>query len=109
MKKFLGILAIICACFGMIWAFVMIDVKISNQKYEEALLKTPDINYVEEDLEIVFISTGVIVLSYEQQDEIIIYLVEVEDRQYLVLYQLKVKNEIMFKCYCWEYVSYRML
>lgn len=109
MKKFLCILGIIATCGIAIFLLVITEIKCSEKKYNDTLLNIPTKYYIEEDLEIVFISTDVVVLNYEQDEDMITYLIEVEDKQYLVLYQIKRKKGIIYDYYCWEYVSHRLI
>lgn len=58
------------------------------KRYEKALDNPPDINYIEEDLEGVFMTTFVVVYEYEQEQDHLFVKVEANGLTYTVEYVL---------------------
>jgi len=69
----------------MIVGFIHLD----KARYNECFNNPPDTNYVEEDLEDVFMTTGVIVYDERQEETRIYYKVEANGLNYKVLYVMK--------------------
>jgi hypothetical protein len=96
-KKILCVIGIVLSIITALVLLIFAEIRVSNKKYNEALVNIPTKHYIEEDLETVFVSTAVSVRDFEIEDECLIYTVEVEGHYYLVLYMLTRKTEGMFK------------
>lgn len=108
MKKFLTkdnivigtaiIIALIIITFLSIGLF-----NIEKNRYNECVDNPPTINYVEEDLEDVFITKNVEVLSFTQEQDICFYIVKANGLYYKVVYYIDTHN---FFSATWKYSRY---
>lgn len=69
------------------------------KRYEKALDNPPDINYIEEDLEGVFMTTFVVVYEYEQEQNYLYVKARANGLTYKVEYVLETDGH-------WEYSRY---
>lgn len=69
------------------------------KRYEKALDNPPDIDYIEEDLEEVFMTTFVVVYDYEQEQDYLYVKVKANGSTYKVEYVLKAEGY-------WKYSRY---
>ena len=91
MKKFLtkGNIAIgftIIIGSILIIFFIIGLINIEKYEYNECIDNPPTINYVEEDLEDVFITKNVEVLKFTQEQDICFYIVKANGLYYRVVY-----------------------
>ena len=88
----IGVFLTVLVVVGLILFFTFL-------RYEKALDNPPDINYIEEDLEGVFMTTGVVVYDYKQEENHLFVKVEANGLTYKVEYVLKADGY-------WEYSRY---
>ena len=88
----IGVLLTVLVVAGLMLFFTF-------KRYEKALDNPPDINYIEEDLEGVFMTTFVVVYDYEQQQDYLYVKVRANGLAYKVEYVLKAEGY-------WKYSRY---
>lgn len=88
---------VICAC-----CFVGLF-HLDRAKYNECIDNPPDTSWVEEDLEDVFMTNGVIVYDEDNETDRIYYKVEANGLNYKVLYNIKHPN---IGYYYWGYTRH---
>jgi hypothetical protein len=86
---------------------ISIIVKICKKTYNDKLNNPPSRFFVEEDLEIVFLTTQVEVVEIDEEGEIVVYTVKANGYKYKVLYQLCSTNYIGH--YTWRYVRHAQI
>jgi hypothetical protein len=107
-KKSVEIKTIIWIVFEIILiAMIFTLVKIWKKNYNGKLNNPPSKVFVEEDLEIVFLSTQVEVVEIDEEGEIVVYTVKANGYKYKVLYQLCSTNYIGH--YTWRYVRHTQI
>lgn len=107
LKNVIFILLLIVLVAIFIFLIVML-VKLDIKRYDEACSNPPSEVWIEEDLEMVFLTTQVNVLEIENQsDGVLIVKVRIYDegayRTYRCLYEVK-RYELAY--YTWELVRY---
>lgn len=109
MKKGVVIKTIIGIVFAIVLIVFMIFAlgKICKKTYNDKLNNPPSRFFVEEDLEIVFLTTQVEVVEIDQDVEIVVYTVKANGYKYKVLYKLCSTNYIGH--YTWQYVSHTQI
>ena len=109
MKKGVVIKTIIGIVFAIVLIVFMISiiVKICKKTYNDKLNNPPSRFFVEEDLEIVFLTTQVEVVEIDEEGEIVVYTVKANGYKYKVLYQLFSTNYIGH--YTWRYVRHTQI
>lgn len=108
-QKLLIALAFIVIVVGAFISLNFIVIKKNNKNYQEALQNKPDINYIEEDMELYLISTLLYIYDIEYEWDYIIYYVEDLDthNHYKVLYALESYETMLgVKGWKWRYKSY---
>ena len=86
---------------------ISIIVKICKKTYNEKLNNPPSRFFVEEDLEIVFLSTQVEVVDIDEDVDIVVYTVKANGYKYKVMYKLYSTNYIGH--YTWRYVKHTQI
>lgn len=104
LKNVIFILSLIVLVAICIFLIVILDIK----RYDEACSNPPSEVWIEEDLEMVFLTTQVHVLEIDDQsDGVLIVKVRIYDegayRIYRCLYEVK---RYMLSYYAWEFVRY---
>lgn len=109
MKKGVVIKTIIGIVFAIVLIAIMIFSigKICKKNYNDKLNNPPSKVFVEEYLEIVFLSTQVEVVDIDHDVDIIVYTVKANGYKYKVLYQLCSTNYIGH--YTWRYVRHTQI
>lgn len=110
-KKVLNTLKLVCLLFIVTIVCIFSIVKIDSKRYDETCCKTPSKIWIEEDLEIVFLTTQVNVIEVDNQgDGLLIVKVRLYDeydeeayRTYRCLYKVK-RRWIGY--FVWEFERY---
>lgn len=89
----IGLLGLLISCF----VFAVIS---RDKNYNKVFYNPPTINYIEEDLEPIFMTTYVVVYNFEDEGDAIFYDVKANDLSYRVLYVIKRNGLLDFK---WAY------
>ena len=101
-KKIISIISLVAS----ITAFVVMIVSLSSLKeknYKYCLENPPSISWIEEDLEPIFMTTGVCVLDEDNEGKDIYYKVNANNFYYTVRYSIAKDSVISFK---WKYKNY---
>ena len=91
-KEFWQGFAIVVPCIVVFVCMIIGLFHLDKARYNECFNNPPDTNYVEEDLEDVFMTTGVIVYDERQEETRIYYKIEANGLNYKVLYVIKHPN-----------------
>lgn len=104
-----AIKSIIAVVFVSILIAFMISfiVKICKNNYNDKLNNPPSRFFVEEDLEIVFLTTQVEVVDIDEDLGIVVYTVKANGYKYKVMYKLCSTNYIGH--YTWQYVRHTQI
>ena len=94
-KTIISVIGVFLFVVGMIGLAIFL----TFSKYQKALDNPPDINYIEEDLEEVFMTTFVVVYEYEQQQDYLYVKVKANGLTYKVEYALQAEGY-------WKYSRY---
>lgn len=99
-KGFIEIIILALFVLAAFTTIIVLSVQFFKKQRQKCIDNPPSINYVEEDLESVFLTTFVVVEYVDPQEESIIYIVYANGLYYKVLYIIE--NGYIFSFY-WEY------
>ncbi len=99
LKKWLALIISVVAILCSLAGIIVLD----KLRYRECINNAPTINYIEEDLEAVFMTTFVVVYDYEQEEECLYVKVEANNLTYKVEYKIK---RLALASFGWKYNRY---
>ena len=97
-------LAILCPSLFLVLVGLLTGIYfLDRNEFDKTVSNPPDTNWVEEDLEPVFMTTGVCVLDENHEENHVYYKVSANDFYYKVHYAV---SHTWLGCYRWKYINH---